>query len=107
MDNVYSIFMFIFSGALLLYAGLMALTKDYLLLPYRVKRAVKPMSKKDRKNHMVRLSKIIALVSVAPALSGAVGFWNVYVALFVLIAATVAAIWLGTKIIPLNPEKKG
>ena len=97
MENVYSIFMFIFSGALLLYAGLLALTKDYLLLPYRVKRAVKPMSKKERKSHMIKLAKIIALVSVSPALSGAVGFWNIYVALFVLIAGTIAAIWLGIR----------
>lgn len=99
MENVYSIFMFIFSGVLLLYAALLALTKDYLLLPYRVKRAVKPMSKKERKSHMIKLAKIIALVSVSPALSGTVGFWNIYVALFVLIAGTVAAIWLGTKLI--------
>ena len=89
--------MFIFSGALLLYAGLLALTKDYLLLPYRVKRAVKPMSKKERKSHMIKLAKIIALVSAFPAMSGAVGFWNIYVALFVLIAGTIAAIWLGIR----------
>ena len=95
--------MFIFSGVLLLYAALLALTKDYLLLPYRVKRAVKPMSKKERKSHMIKLAKIIALESVSPALSGAVGFWNIYVALFVLIAGTVAAIWLGTKLI--NTQK--
>ena len=106
MENVYSIFMFIFSGAILLYAGFLALTKDYLLLPYRVKRAVKPMSKKERKNHIVKLAKIIALVSVAPALSGAVGFWNVYVALFVLIAGTIVAIWLGTRIISNQGEEK-
>lgn len=46
---------------------------------------------------MIKLAKIIALVSVSPALSGAVGFWNIYVALFVLIAGTIAAIWLGIR----------
>ena len=35
MEYGYSILMGIFAGALLLYAGLMALTKDYKMLPYR------------------------------------------------------------------------
>ena len=34
MEYGYSILMGIFAGALLLYAGLMALTKDYKMLPY-------------------------------------------------------------------------
>ena len=95
MENGYSVIMLIFSGALLLYAGLMALTKDYTLLPLRVRRAVKP---KNRKQYVVMLSKIIALVATAPVLSAVVGFWNIWAALVVLIAGTAAAIWMGIRL---------
>lgn len=95
MENGYSVIMLIFSGALLLYAGLMALTKDYTLLPLRVRRAVKP---KNRKQYVIMLSKIIALVATAPSLSALVGFWNIWAALVVLIAGTAAAIWLGIRL---------
>ena len=95
MENGYSVIMLIFSGALLLYAGLMALTKDYTLLPLRVRRAVKP---KNRKQYMVMLAKIIALVAISPALSALVGFWNIWVALVVLVAGTAAAIWMGIRL---------
>lgn len=95
MENGYSVIMLIFSGALLLYAGLMALTKDYTLLSLRVRRAVKP---KHRKQYMVMLAKIIALVAISPALSALVGFWNIWVALVVLVAGTAAAIWMGIRL---------
>ena len=95
MENGYSVIMLIFSGALLFYAGLMALTKDYTLLPLRVRRAVKP---KNRKQYMVMLAKIVAIVAAAPALSAFVGFWNIWVALVVLVAGTAAAIWLGIRL---------
>ena len=88
--------MFIFSGALLLYAGLLALTRDCRMLPFRVRRAVKP--RKDRKNYMLKLAKITALCAAAPALAGAAGFWNIFAGLFVLIAGVAAAIWLGTRL---------
>ena len=95
MENGYSIIMLVFSGALLLYAGLMALTKDYKLLPWQVRKAVKP---KNKKQYMVRLAKIIAFVATPPALSALVGFWNIWVALVVLIAGTVWAIWFGIRL---------
>ena len=95
MENGYSIIMLVFSGALLLYAGLMALTKDYKLLPWQVRKTVKP---KNKKQYMVRLAKIIALVATPPALSALVGFWNIWVALVVLIAGTVWAIWFGIRL---------
>ena len=65
--------MFIFTGALLLYAGLMALTRDYNLVPFRARQSVKP---KHPKEYMLQLSKIVALAALA-----------------------VAALWAGTKII--------
>ena len=101
MENGYSVIMLTFSGALLLYAGLMTLTKDYRLLPLRGRRAVKP---KNRKQYMIMLSKIIALVAISPTLSALVGFWNIWVALVVLVVGTAAAIWLGTK---LTKHEKG
>ena len=42
----YTILMFVFSIALLLYAGLLALTKNYDLLPVRARISVNPKNKK-------------------------------------------------------------
>ena len=78
MEYGYSILMGIFAGALLLYAGLMALTKDYKMLPYRARTSVKP---KNPKKYMTQLSKVMVA------------------ALIVLIGTGVLFIWLGTKIV--------
>lgn len=96
MDYVYSILMAIFAGALLLYAALMALTKDYKLLLLRSRVSVKP---KDKKKYMTGLAKVVALVAASPALSALVGLWNLIAAVAVLIVSCVVFIWLGTKII--------
>lgn len=85
----------IFACALLVYAGLMALTKDYKILPLRARISVKP---KNPKRYMTQLAKVMALVSFSPALSAAVGLWNLTAAFIVLIAAGILFIWLGTKI---------
>ena len=95
MTYVYSILMAVFAGALLLYAALMALTKDYKMLPIRARQSVKP---KDPKKYTAQLAKAIALVASAPALSALVGLWNVMAAVVVLIAGFVLCIWLGTVI---------
>jgi len=95
MDYGYSILMIIFAAALLLYAGLMALTKDYKILPLRSRQSVKP---KNEKKYMTQLAKVVALVALAPALSAAAGLWNVAAGLIVLVAACIVFIWLGTKI---------
>ena len=55
MEHGFSILMFFFAGALLLYAGLMALTKDYKMLPYRARQSVKP---KNSEKYMVQLAKM-------------------------------------------------
>ena len=89
MEHGFSILMFIFAGALLLYAGLMALTRDYNLVPFRARQSVKP---KHPKEYMLQLSKIVALAALAVALGAAVGA-------IVLIAGVVAVLWAGTKII--------
>ena len=84
-----------FSAALLIYAGLMALTKDYKILPLRARVSVKP---KDEKKYMTQLAKVVALTALSPALSALAGLWNMTAAFVVLIAAAVLFIWLGTKI---------
>lgn len=95
MEYAYSILMGIFAGALLLYAGLMALTKDYKMLPYRSQQAVKP---KNPRLYMTQLAKVVALVALAPALSALAGLWSLLAALIVLIAGLVGFLWLGTKL---------
>lgn len=96
MEYGFSILMFIFSGILLLYAGLMALTKNYDMLPVRARVSVEP---KDKRAYAVQLAKVIALVAAAPALGGLVGLWNILAGVIVLIGSSVFLIWLGTKII--------
>ena len=95
METAFSIFMFIFAGALLLYAGLLALTKDYNMLPYRSRVSVKP---KNPKKYTVGLAKCVALTALGPALSGLVGLWSQAAAIPVLILGTGVCIWLSTKI---------
>ena len=95
MEYGYSILMGIFAGAVLLYAGMMALFKDYKMLPLRVRVSVKP---KNEKRYMVQLAKVVALVALAPALSALAGLWNMWLALAVLILSAVLFIWLGTKL---------
>ena len=96
MEYAYSILMGIFAVALLLYAGLMALTKDYKMLPYRARRSVKP---KDPKKYMAQLSKIVALAALAIALGAAVALWNNAVGAIVMVAGVILVLWAGTKII--------
>ncbi len=95
MESAYSILMGIFALALLAYAGLMALTKDYNILPVRAQQSVKP---KDPKRYMTQLAKVVALVSLSPALSALTGLWNTVAALVVLIGSMILFILLGTRI---------
>ena len=95
MEYAYSILMGIFALAILAYAGLMALTKDYNILPVRAQQSVKP---KDPKRYMTQLAKVVALVSLSPALSALAGLWNTVAALVVLIGSMILFILLGTRI---------
>ena len=95
MEYGYSILMGIFAGLILIYAGLMALTKDYRMLPLRARVSVQP---KDEKRYMKQLAKVVALVALAPALSALTGLWNMIAALIVLVVSAVVFIWVGTKI---------
>ena len=101
MEQGFSILMFIFAGVLLLYAGLMALIKDYKMLPYRARQSVKP---KNPKKYMVQLAKIVALVAAMIAAGAAVALWNGAVGAVVMVVGVVAALWCGTKIIKKAEE---
>lgn len=95
MEYGYSILMGFFAGAILLYAAIMALTKDYKMLPLRSRQSVKP---KDFRKYTAQLAKVIALVALSPALSALTGLWNMAAALVVLLGSIILFIWLGAKI---------
>ena len=90
--NPISILMFCFSGALLLYAGLLALTKDYTMIPRNY--AVKP---KDPKAYAVAFAKMMALVALAPLGSGIYAQFNPALGLAALGVGLVICIWAGTR----------
>ena len=96
MEYGYSVLMAAFSAAILFYAALMAIFKDYKMLPLRARVSFKP---KNEKKYMTQLAKAVALVVLAPLLSAIVGLWNFTAAFIVLILSAVGFIWLGTKIV--------
>ncbi len=96
MEQGFSVLMFIFAGVLLLYAALLAIKKDYRMLPYRSTQSVKP---KDPKKYVAQFAKIIALVAAAIAVGAAVALWNGGIGAAVMVIGVVAALWLGTRMI--------
>ncbi len=96
MDTGFSVLMFCFSGALLLYAALLAVTKDYMLLPLRARISVKP---KNSRAYAFQLSKGVAVAAIAPALGGLAGLWNVTAGLAVTAVSLIICLWLATKIV--------
>ena len=94
MDHNFSILFFIFAAAILLYAALLAITKDYRMLPYRATVSVKP---KDSKQYTFQLAKVVALVGLAIGAGAAVALWNMAAGAIVMIAGTIASLWLGKK----------
>ena len=70
--------------------ALMALFKDYKMIPLRARQSVKP---KNEKKYMTQLAKVIALAACAPALSALAGLWNMIAAVVVLIASGGFFIW--------------
>lgn len=96
MDHGFPILMFIFAGVLLLYAMILAITRDYKMLPYRAQVPVKP---KNPKAYTMQLAKVIALVSLAVAIGAAVALWNQLIGAVVILAGVTAVIWAGTKIV--------
>ena len=98
MEYAYSIMMFCMAGGLLLYAGLLALAKDPMLIP---KHHVAKM--KNKKACAVMFAKIIAMMAAPFAVSGIVRLiWNaeqtLVPAIIVLVIGLVACLYLSTKI---------
>ena len=96
MDHNFSILFLIFAAAILLYAALMAITKDYNLLPYRARVSVKP---KNPKTYMLQLAKAVALVGLAIGAGAAVSLWKAGIGIVIMVGGSIASLWLGTKIV--------
>ena len=92
MENGFSVLMICFAGLLLLYAGVLALSKDPNLIP-----KVYAAKIKNPKAYTVQLAKVIALVATAP-LHG--GIWGLFlgprIGAAVVLVGLIVCIWLGT-----------
>ena len=96
MENGFSILMFCFAGALLIYAGLVAMGNTGLILRLRFARV------KDKKKYARQFGRILALVACAPLLSGIVAMLGdldrtILPALATLVVGTAAAIAVGVR----------
>ena len=99
MEYAYSIIMFCMAGGLLLYAGLLALTKDPMLIPKHHAARMK-----NKKAYTVMIAKIVALIALPFAVSGIIGLiWNaeqtLLPAIIVLIVGFVGCIYLSSRIV--------
>ena len=94
-----SILMFLFSGAILLYALLLAWTKDIRLIRRNYAAKIK-----NKKLYAVQFAKVLAFTAVAPALTGLTGFIteNVFVLGAIFIVSFIVCIKVGIKL--MNSE---
>ena len=92
-----------FSAGILIYAGLMALTKYYKILPYRSRVSVKP---RDEKRYMTQLSKVMALVVLSPALSALTVIWSSLRSVVILCIARLKTIRADTANTSCKSESK-
>ena len=86
----YSILMFCFSGALLLYAGLLAFTGDCDMIPK--KHAAKP---KDPRAYARAFARMLAVVALAPMSSGFLALFHPALGAALLVPDFAACIWIG------------
>lgn len=86
----FSILMFIFSGALLLYAGLLALTRDISLIPRS-----EMMQVKDKRAYAAAFAKTLAVVALAPMSGGFYGLFNEGLGAAMLLMGFPVCIWIG------------
>ena len=91
----YSIFMMIFAAAILIYAAILAVTKDEKMLPLQVQVSLK---QKNRKEYISRLSKCIAIVSLAPAAAAVVGIWSEIGMLIAFVVVLILCLWIDTRL---------
>ena len=104
MDNGFPILMLIFSGALYLYALLLALTKDVQLIPRQSSARIP-----NPKAYALRFAGIMALVAFVPLAAGVAGLiYDGRRTGAVLIAGLVFSLWGATQLIkkvtPPDPE---
>ena len=94
MESAFSILMFIFSGALLLYAWMVSVFGVTLI---RRHWAVKM---RDKKAYARGFAKVLALTALAPAASGVVALLvpSVFLVMLTLIVGIIGAIWIGLRI---------
>ena len=98
MEYGFSILMFCFAAALLLYAGALAAEKRRpdLLIPRHHVNAAKMG---DPIKYARRIAKIVVLCAAAPLLTGIVGlFASPLIAGAVFVVTLILAIWLGVRL---------
>ena len=92
MEFGFSILMFCFAGAILLYAGLIAFTRSTRLIKHC------DGENMERPGHYAaQFAKLLALVAVAPALAGVAALVNGLFAFIVLVVSLVVFIWAGNR----------
>ena len=95
MESAVSILMFCFSGAILLYALVLAVTKKVILIDFSDEEDFE-----NPKEFATRFAKIMALVGLSPAVGGAVGlFAGSGACLITTLVALIVTIAIGTKMI--------
>ena len=94
--SIYSIIMFVLTAAFLIYAGITALTKN-ITVPYNRSASVRGTTKQ----YATQFSKLIALLTIAPFVSGIVGLFEnlIIVAIIVLVVLFIGLLILGIKTI--------
>lgn len=93
----FSILMLCFSGGLLLYAGLLAVTKNYNLIPRNYASQVK-----DKRAYTLKVAKVIALVAIPPFHCAIAAIFNDILAISVLLVEMIMALWIATVIMKMD-----
>ena len=84
--------MFCFSGALLLYAAVMALTRDDRMIARHYAAKMK-----DKKAYAAAFARKLAILALAPLAGGLFGLIHEGLGLFMLLANAVVGLWFITK----------
>ena len=95
MEKAFPILMLCFAGAIILYALLLAATKDVNLIPHSDKASIP-----DPKAYALRFAGIMGLVSIGPLASGIAGLiYDNKRAAIALIVGIVFSLWGATRLV--------
>ena len=95
MEKAFPILMLCFAGLLLVYAGILALTKDVMLIPHADKVKIP-----NPKAYALRFAGIMALVTIGPLASGIAGLiYDNKRAAIVLIVGLVFSLWGASQLV--------